>query len=73
MNDTNTKAYLNEEDLAELNSFATVFRISSDEIVEKIKEFYANFGYFLDPHTAVGVAALAKKLDTKVNIFWLNL
>lgn len=65
MEDTNTKAYLNEEDLVELNSFATVFKISSEEIVEKIKEFYSSFGYFLDPHTAVGVAALVRKLETE--------
>ncbi len=40
------------------------YRVNTDETLRSIRETWERFGYLIDPHTAVGVAA-AKRADTE--------
>eukprot|EP01080_Neovahlkampfia_damariscottae_P002375 gene2375-2840_t len=55
---------LNLETLSNIRSLISTVSITQKEVGETIKWYYENYGYILDPHTAVGVSG-SKKLDKK--------
>ncbi len=51
-----------EADISRVSKDFVSERVSQDETLETIREFYQETGYILDPHTAVGVRASLKFL-----------
>ena len=46
--------------MSEINSHLSAFSITEAETIETMRSIYQDSGYILDPHTAVGVAALRR-------------
>ncbi|MES9964813.1 MAG: threonine synthase, partial [Candidatus Sedimenticola sp. 20ELBAFRAG] len=54
---TEGKLEVPQEKRAEVESIFVAAAVSEEETLEQIKQTYAECGYILDPHTAVGVKA----------------
>ncbi len=50
-------------DYSRIKNFISSYRISDEETVNTIQQVFKNYGYTLDPHGAVGFAALEKYLQ----------
>ena len=50
-------------DYSRIKNFISSYRISDEETVNTIQKVFKNYGYTLDPHGAVGFAALEKYLQ----------
>jgi len=46
-----------KEDMEKIHRDFSAYRISDEEILQTIKEFYEKYNYIIDPHTACGVKA----------------
>ncbi len=59
--------HLYGHDLARLRADLTARRVSDAETRETIRRIFQDRGYLLDPHSAVGYAALKKELEPRPN------
>lgn len=59
---------VNDEKLEKLNQDLEAITVSESETIKTIREIYKKYGYILDPHTAVGVAAALKSKSKEPKI-----